>query len=207
MKTYDRLRETFDQHYTMQSKKTTYRTTRDKPIVHEIFLSLEEFCTGCTKKMKIATKVFDEDFAVVRTEEKIVKVEVPPGSKDGTEVIFPSAGDKKPGMIPGDVIFVIRERKHPHFIRDEENNLIHKVEIPLRDALTGCNIRIPLLCGESLTLSTDDVVTHGTCKRIPGKGLPRGRGHHGDLLVEFSVVFPGQLTDQQKELISLTLPD
>ena len=109
--------------------------------------------------------------------------------------------------IPSDVVFVIREREHPSFARDEKNNLIYKVNISLREALTGCNIQIPLLCGESLNLSTDDVVSHGTCKRIPGKGMPRRGECPGDLLVHFSVAFPEELTEQQKDAISTILPD
>lgn len=157
--------------------------------------------------MKIAAKIFNDDFAVERTEEKIVRIDVPAGSKDGTKLIVPSAGNKKPGTIPGDVIFVIREDKHPTFTRDEENNLIYKATISLREALTGCNIQIPLLWGESLNLSTEDVVSHGTRKRIPGKGMPRGDEGRGDLFVEFSVSFPVELTEQQKVKISSILPD
>lgn len=211
MKTYERSRATFWHHCTMESHKTTYRRSafdpRDKPVIHDILLTLEELSRGCTKRMKIVTKVFNDNLIVERTEEKIVRLDVPPGSRDGTEVVIPCAGDKKPGKIPGDVIFVIREREHAVFTRDDEDNLIHKVDISLRDALTGCNVQIPLLCGESLTLSTDDVVCHGARKRIPGKGMPRGGGRRGDLLVDFSVIFPAELTENQKHAINSTLPD
>ena len=194
----------------MSSQKERYERNGDyydKPVIHEIFFSLEELSRGCTKKMKIAAKVFDNDFCIIRTDEKIVKMSVPAGSKDGTKIIVPSAGDKKPGVIPGDVIFVIRERPHPSFTRDDENNLIYKVEITLREALTGCTINIPLLNGESLALSTQDVVRHGTKERIAGKGMPRGGGSNGDLLVEFSVIFPAELDENQKDRINLILPD
>ena len=201
---------TFHCNYKMQSEKVTYhRDTlqRDDPIVHEIFLSLVEISTGCVKRMKIAAKVFDKDFVVQRTEERIVRIEVPAGARDGTRLVVPYAGNKRPDTIPSDVVFVIREREHPSFARDEKNNLIYKVNISLREALTGCNIQIPLLCGESLNLSTDDVVSHGTCKRIPGKGMPRRGECPGDLLVHFSVAFPEELTEQQKDAISTILPD
>lgn len=210
MKTHEYGRFSYQYHCKMESQSRKYQRDvcfHDKPVVHEIFLSLEEISRGCTKRMKIATKVFDDDYSIIRTDEKIVKMDVPAGSKDGTKIIIPCAGDIKPGIIPGDVIFVIRERQHPYFTRDDENNLIYKVDINLRESLTGCNINIPLLNGESLTLSTQDVVSHGTRKRISGKGMPRGGGSRGDLLVDFSVNFPVDLTEKQKEKISLILPD
>lgn len=206
MKEHESARFEYQYRCKMESQSRRYQC-RDKPVVHEIFLSLEELSRGCTKKMKIAAKVFNHDFSIARTVEKIVKMDVPAGSKDGTKIVVPSAGDIKPGIIPGDVIFVIRERPHPRFTRDDENNLIYKVEITLREALTGCTINIPLLNGESLSLSTQDVVCHGTRKRITGKGMPRGAGIRGDLLVEFTVNFPVQLNEQQKENLSRILPD
>ena len=211
MKTYvESGRFSHHYHCKMESQSRKYQRNaffHDKPVIHEIFLSLEELSRVCTKRMKIASKVFDDKYSIIRTDEKIIKMDVPAGSKDGTEFIIPYAGDKKPGIIPGDVVFVIRERQHPYFTRDGENNLIYKVEINLREALTGCNISIPLLNGQSLTLSTQDVVCHGTRKRIPGKGMPRGGGSQGDLLVDFSVVFPAELTEKQKEKINSVLPD
>lgn len=210
MKTNERTSASFRCNYKMQSEKVTYhRDTlqHDDPIVHDIFLSLAELSTGCAKRMKIAAKVFNKDCVVERTEEKIVRIEVEAGAKDGTKLVVPYAGNKRPGTIPSDVIFVIRERQHPCFTRDDKNNLIFKVNISLREALTGCNIQIPLLCGESLSLSTEDVVSHGTCKTIPGKGMPRAGESPGDLLVHFSVAFPEELTEQQKDAISSILPD
>ena len=182
-----------------------------RPIVHELFLSLEEFAIGCTKRMKIATKVCVDGVhpvaTVERTEEQIVSVEVPAGAKDGTRLVVPFAGNKEPGIIPGDVIFVIREREHALFRRDDENNLIYKARISLQEALTGCDILIQLPCGETLNLGTTDVISHGTCKKIPGKGMPRDGGNRGDLFVLFSVIFPVNLTEEQKCAISSILSD
>lgn len=202
----------------MQSRRNETRwrninLDQARPIVHELFLSLEEFAIGCTKKMKIATKVYgdgdgEHPVAVLeRTEEQIVSVEVPAGAKDGTRLVVPFAGNKTPGIIPGDVIFVIREREHAVFSRDDENNLIYKARISLQEALTGCDILIQLPCGEILNLGTTDVISHGTCKQIPGKGMPRGGGNRGDLFVLFSVIFPVNLTEEQKCLIRSILSD
>lgn len=210
MKIHESARVSYHYHCKMESQSRRYHRDahyRDKPVLHEVFLTLEELSRGCTKRMKIAAKVFNDDFRIIRMDEKIITMDVAAGSKDGTKIVVPSAGDVKPGIIPGDVIFVIRERQHPCFTRDDENNLIYKVEISLREALTGCNINIPMLNGEFLTLSTQDVVCHGARKRISGKGMPRGGGNLGDLLVEFAVSFPVELNETQKESINSILPD
>lgn len=200
--------EKMEKHTHTRKYTTSHRTLyQDAPVIHEMLVSLEEISRGCTKKMKIATKTFNDDYSIASTQEQIVKMVVPPGSHDGTEIVLPSAGDKKPGLLPGDIVFIIRERQHPNFHRDKDNNLIYKVDITLREALTGCNVDIPLPNGESLKLSTVDVVSHGTRKQIPGKGLPRSGKDPGDLYVDFSVIFPMELNTIQKEELEKILPD
>lgn len=183
------------------------------PLVHEIFLSLEELSTGCTKKFKIAAKVFNDDGSVLeRSEEKIVKMEVSAGTRDGMRVVVPNVVKKQlggsGGISPGDMIFVIRQREHPFFTRSGDD-LTYQVNISLKQALTGCSIEISLPCGESLSLDAHGVVAHGACYRVPRKGMTRGHGagDRGDLFVKFSVVFPVNLTDEQKRSIKSILSD
>lgn len=128
-------------------------------------------------------------------------IQVKPGWKKGTKITFEGKGDERPGSLPADIIFSIDEKQHPVFKR-EGNNLELGVEIPLVQALTGCNIPIPLLGGGQINLYIDDIVYPGYEKIISGQGMPIPKqGTRGDLKLKFLVEFPAELTDDQRSQI------
>jgi len=135
-------------------------------------------------------------------EEKQVEIEVKRGWKAGTKITYDGYGDEEPGMEPGDIIFVVQERKHATFTRDG-NDLIHKHPITLREALLGTSFTLKTLGGETVTIDTlDEVVSPSTRKRITGKGMPiKSSGSYGDLIVEYDITFPKKLTATQKKKI------
>ena len=45
-------------------------------------------------------------------------------------------GDETPGHIPADIVFVLEEKPHAVYVR-EENDLVYTQQISLRDALCG----------------------------------------------------------------------
>jgi DnaJ-class molecular chaperone len=51
-------------------------------------------------------------------EQEVIEVEVKPGWKEGTRITYPEKGDKHPGHIPADIVFTLKEKKHPIFVRD-----------------------------------------------------------------------------------------
>lgn len=136
---------------------------------------------------------------IIIQEEETVKIKVKPGWKKGTKVTFEGKGDEKPGYLPTDIIFSIDEKRHPLFTR-EGDDLEIGIEIPLLKALTGCSVPVPLLGGEKMTLSFDDIIYPGFQKVIRGQGMPNSkeRGRRGDLRIKFLVEFPSQLTDEQR---------
>lgn len=104
---------------------------QDKPIVHELPVTLEDLCKGCTKKMKITRynlfakiiyliyyrKITNPD-GITRSEDKVLTINVKPGWKNGTRITFPKEGDVYPGRLPADITFVIKDKIHPKFKRD-----------------------------------------------------------------------------------------
>lgn len=113
--------------------------------------------------------------------------------------MFEGKGDEKPGHLPADIVFLIDEDKHPLFIRDG-NDLELTVKISLVQALTGCSILVPLLGGENMSLSFDEVIYPGFEEVIRGQGMPnpRDQGRRGRLRVKFQVEFPKELSDEQR---------
>lgn len=162
--------------------------------------------TNCIKSfMRLCTKYFCFcDVCVyccrhiVQVEETL-KIRVKPGWKKGTKITFEDKGDEKPGSLPADIIFFVDEKRHPIFKR-EGDDLQLGVEVPLIEALTGCTITVPLLGGEEMTLSFDEILYPGYVKVIPGQGMPKPKqeGKKGDLRLNFLVEFPRELSDDQR---------
>uniref|UniRef100_A0A8C3MV41 Uncharacterized protein n=1 Tax=Geospiza parvula TaxID=87175 RepID=A0A8C3MV41_GEOPR len=102
---------------------------QDPPVLHELRVSLEEIYSGCTKKMKISHKRLGPDGKTVRNEDKILTIEVKKGWKEGTKITFPKEGDQTPNNIPADVVFVLKDKPHDVFRRDDGLVLVGMLEM------------------------------------------------------------------------------
>lgn len=180
---------------------------QDPPIEHDLYVSLEDINRGVTKRMKISRRVVAND-GTVRKEEKVLAINVKPGWKSGTKITFQREGDQAPNKIPADIVFIIRDKPHPHFKR-EGSDLKYTCQISLKEALCGARAEIPLLGGERMVVNLqDEVVQPNTVKRIVGKGLPNPKdvNRKGDLIVNFDIQFPERLSDHLKDLFRKYLP-
>ena len=182
---------------------------QDQAIEKELFVSLDDLKTGCTKKLKISRKIMTEN-GHFQLEDKILTVNVKPGWKAGTKITFPKEGDRKPGVIPADVIFVIKDKPHPMFKRDSSNNLHCTVKISLRDALTGTVVEVPTLWSDKkIQVNEGGVIQPGSTRHIPGEGLPLPKNNRktSDLIVTYDVYLPERLTAVQAEVLRDILPE
>lgn len=177
--------------------------SNNKSKAYEIDLpvTLEDLYSGAQKKMKITRKRFTGSREY--TEEQILKIDVKPGWKDGTRLTFTGEGDQpSPTSPPGDLVFVVKTKKHSRFTR-EGNNLVYKFTIPLVKALTGFQATLTTLDNRRLTIRVVEVVSNKSRKVISSEGMPHSRNpqQRGDLILEFDVTFPDSLTAEQKKKI------
>jgi len=169
-------------------------------LVVELPCTLEQLYSGCVRKMKIPRRINGS------INENILTVEVKPGWKDGTKITFSGEGEQRDGWKPQDVVFIIRESKHPVFTR-EKDDLVVKTSINLRQALCGFAITQVGIDGENIKLVVKDVVQPGSERRICGKGMKRKDGSRGDLIFRFDVRFPVEVTPETKEGLKRLLPN
>ncbi|GEQ69166.1 hypothetical protein JCM33374_g2837 [Metschnikowia sp. JCM 33374] len=87
-----------------------------------IYSRPEDMCTRCDKGYKM--------------ESKILKVSIPPGSKNGDKCILLGQADEGKDIIPGDIIIHLHEETHPFLIR-RQNDLYMEQDIDLKTALLG----------------------------------------------------------------------
>jgi len=105
---------------------------QDPAVTRDLPVSLEDVLRGATKKMKITRKVASEDGRGARSEEKILSIDVRPGWKAGTRITFAREGDQVPGSIPADIVFVVRDKPHPQFVRSG-SDVKYRAKIGLRE--------------------------------------------------------------------------
>ncbi|XP_050210882.1 uncharacterized protein LOC126661132 [Mercurialis annua] len=185
------------------SQSTAWRIP--SPVERKLECTLEELCHGCVKKIKITRDIISN--GIIKKVDETLKIKVKPGWKQGTKIKFEGKGDEKPGYLPADIIFLIDEKRHPLFTRNGDD-LEYGLEIQLVQSLTGCSISAPLLGGERMWLSFDEIIYPGYVKIIQGQGMPtKTEGKRGDLRITFFVEFPSELSDEQRTEAASILQD
>jgi len=176
---------------------------QDPTIEKDVMVTLEDIAKGVQKKMKISKRVYDQSGGS-RQEEKVLQINVKPGWKAGTKVTFAKEGDRIPGKTPADIAFIIRDKPHPTFKRDD-SNIIYTHKLSLRESLCGSIVTVPLLNGQKRNINCmDDVIKPNTIKRIQGEGLPFPKEPHrkGDLIVKFDIQFPDRISQSSKDVLT-----
>lgn len=169
------------------------------PMILNISCSLEDLFFGNTKNLKVTRNRNG------KPDELVIPLEVKPGWRDGTKVTYPGEGDIIPGHPAQDLVFVIKERKHSKYERDDDD-LILKMDISLNQALTGFEINEKGIDGNPLDIVVNRVITPKTELRYPNLGMPNKNGSRGVLIVKFNIIFPEDLDEDQKDIIKATLP-
>lgn len=133
--------------------------------------------------------------------EEVISINIPRGVSEGMQLSVSGKGNAAArGGIPGDLIVLVQEIKHPHLIR-EGNNLIFECYISFPDAVLGQSIEIPTLEGKA-RIKIQPGTQPGKILRLKGKGLPELQGYNrGDLLVYINVWTPQNLSKEEKAIL------
>mmetsp|Transcript_5049 Transcript_5049/g.10956 ORF Transcript_5049/g.10956 Transcript_5049/m.10956 type:complete len:346 (-) Transcript_5049:616-1653(-) len=167
--------------------------------VYTVELTLEEIYHGCLKKVTHKRKVLLESGEYME-EPRTLTIDVKPGLPSGTRFVFEGEGNKTPKKEPGPVVFVLKPLPHKRFAR-RGADLVHKVVLPLYQALCGTSIEVPTLDNRTLNVPIADMVRPGYSTTILGEGMPKPGGGKGNLIVDVELLFPTGVTETQKMLL------
>ena len=119
------------------------------------------------------------------------RVRIPPGVRDGARL--------KVRTPDGDAMLAVRIAVHPRFRREGDNL---EVEVPVRfaEAALGGEIEVPTLA-DPVRIRIPAGISGGAALRVPGRGMPRPDGGHGDLVVRVRIAVPRDLTPEQKDFV------
>lgn len=159
-------------------------------------------CPTCGGEGRIITKKCNlcQGNGVMRDEE-IISINIPAGVGEGMQLSLSGKGNAGArGGIPGDLIVLIEEEKHPELERDG-NNLIHNLFISVSDAALGSQIEVPTVDGKA-RMKIAPGTQPGKVLRLKGKGLPSVNQYgNGDLLVNINVWIPKEVTKEERKIL------
>ncbi|KAH8908743.1 DNAJ domain-containing protein [Coniochaeta sp. PMI_546] len=190
-----RMRTSFGPDATRSARQPTPEvTTVERPLP----LALEDLFHGVTKKMKIKRKMFDESGKRTTTD-TVLEVPIKPGLKKGSKIRFKGVGDQEEGG-QQDLVFIVEEKPHPLYVR-EGDDIVHTVELDLKEALCGWNRTVTTIDGKNVSVGKSTPTQPGSEDRFPGLGMPISKkpGSRGDFVVKYKVKFPTTLTAAQKQ--------
>jgi curved DNA-binding protein len=169
---------------------------RDYEVALEI--SLEEACHGVERSLELEMPEKSPQGHMVRIP-KTVKVRVPKGVTEGQKLRVPGKGGSgQHGGPSGDLYLNIALLPHPLF-KASGHDLLLELPIAPWEAALGASIEVPTLTGK-VRLKIQPGTKSGQKMRVPGKGLPKQGGGHGDFYVVQQIVLPPVLSEQEQAL-------
>lgn len=170
------------------------RPRKGKNLYYELHVDFKDAVFGLEKTINV--------------ESGKVKVKIPAGVHNGTEIRFSGKGMPGPNNAPpGDLYLTIRV-KMPDVFKRMGNTLTTKVEIDMVQAALGDTVEAWVV-----DLKKDDGLDKvkvkipagtqpGTQIRLRGKGLPLiNRKKQGDVIVQVVVKIPKSISKRQKEIL------
>lgn len=159
-------------------------------------------CPSCGGEGRMITKkcTHCQGNGVVRDEE-IIPLNIPAGVAEGMQLAVNGKGNAGArGGVPGDLIVLIEEEKHPELERDGDN-LIHNLFISFPQAALGDQVEVPTIEGKA-RMKIHPGTQSGKVFRLKGKGLPSVNSYGtGDLLVNVNVWTPKNLSKEETKIL------
>jgi chaperone protein DnaJ len=159
-------------------------------------------CSGSGEIINDKDKCVNCNGKKTSIEEKIIELNIKPGTKNNTQYRFKGESDEYPNYIAGDIIFVIKTKEHDRFIRDANDNLMYKHKILLSEALCGCKFSIKTLDNRILYVKYDDVITPGKLLVLRNEGFTKKT----NMYIEFEIEFPTKKQIKNKDDLINILP-
>ncbi|KAJ3177843.1 DnaJ sub B member 13 [Gaertneriomyces sp. JEL0708] len=192
------------------NKSDASPSSKPPPIEKDLGVTLEELYLGGVRRMKIERKTLNPDNTTTSPATVLLTIPIKPGYANGTRITFPNVGHQTsvpsssstPTSLFGDVVFILKQLPHPTFERQGQDLIIHK-SVELGKALTGFSVEVGTLDGRTLRVGVGEVVSPSHKRIIPNEGLPSpaDSSKRGNLIIEFSVLFPTWISEADKKVL------
>lgn len=173
------------------------------PIVKNVEITLSNSYNGCTIPFEITRWIVEN--GVKREEEEKLYVNIPCGIDNNELIILREKGNILNEQNKGDVKIFVKINNDTDFIRNGLDLILHKT-ISLKEALCGLSFDLKYFDGKLFKINNGNgnVININHKKIIPNMGMKRDN-HIGKLIIEFKIIFPEKLTQEQVKSISNVL--
>ena len=135
--------------------------------------------------------------------EQEVEIDIPKGAAQGMQLNLQGYGNAPSNMngVFGDLVIVLYDKGDEDFIRDG-NNLVKNIDVPVVDAILGCNTTVETINGKKLKVKIPQGTEDGYTLRFGGYGMPvYGTKEYGDMYCRVNVRMPKKLTTDEKNVL------
>ncbi len=163
-------------------------------------IATTKVCEECVGAGQVPKEICEKckGHGVLRREEEI-SINIPAGIRDGEMVRMTGMGEAISKGTTGDLYIKINVAPHPVFKR-EGNDLTMDMNLKLSEALLGKEVEIETLDGK-VKVTIPEGVGINEILRVKGKGVPKGKGSRGDLLIKLNIKLPNKLSRKSRELV------
>ena len=174
-------------------------------------LIIQNKCYECNGKGKIIKEKCKEcQGKKVKNIKKKIEINLERGVDDKHRYKMPNEGNEFPEKETGDLVIEILLQKHKDFIR-KGADLFYECKISLLEALSGVKLAINHLNGKKILIESksDEIIKPDTLKTAKNFGMPffNSSDKYGNLYIEFKVVYPKKLTEEQKKKLNEILKE
>jgi len=156
----------------------------------EVTIDFRESVLGCQRELSLRSS----------EGERTLKVRIPARVRNGGKIrIRGQGGLGVQGGPPGDLVLVVKVRKHPYFsIRGKQLHV--RVPVTPLEAYSGAKVSVPTPEG-SVQLSIPAGSQSGSKLRLRGKGIQQKDKPKGDLIAHLEIVVPNGHSEEVEEAL------
>ena len=166
------------------------------PIIKNIQITLSQAYSGMNYPIEIERWIKQSNNVKITEKEKIY-VNIPEGIDENEIIILRNQGNVLNENLKGDIKCFIKIKNDTEFKRSGLN-LIYTKDISLKDALCGFSFVLHYIDGKQYTINNTSgkIINPGFKKQINSMGMKRDN-QKGNLIIEFKINFPDNLTSVQ----------
>lgn len=184
----------------------TSNTSMMKPahITKTIEITLKQAYSGCSIPVEIERIIQVDNNQTPEIE--TIMLDIKPGVNNNENILLKNAGNRTE-QFKGDILINIHIQNNTPFKRNNLD-LIYDKTITLKEALCGFTFEFIHVSGKKLSMNNSNpitIITPGYTQIVQGLGM-KSDVRTGNLIFNFIIEFPKNLSEEQREHISNGLP-
>jgi len=170
------------------------------PIMKSLQITMEQVFNGASLPLEIERWILQAGSKIF--EKETIYVDIPQGIDENEMLIIRDKGNVISEACKGDIKISILVQNNTAFKRSGLDLILDKT-ISLKESLCGFSFELNYINGKSYTLNNNkgSIVPPDYKKIYPDMGLKRG-DHKGNMIINFHVDFPTNLTIEQIDKLS-----